>query len=79
MRKLALNRKQVGRGAIISFGPDVCVAAGIDQRSVDAKPIARALDRAFHNVSDAELATDLPHVAFGARFVLADTGVADHS
>jgi hypothetical protein len=36
------------------------------------------LDGTFHDVSDPELPTDLPHVAFGAGLVLLHTGVANH-
>src|SRR5262249_43023920 len=66
------------RGAIVGFGPNVRIGAGIDQFGVDAKAVAGALNRAFHDVSDAELLADFAQVAFGAGLVLAHAGVTDH-
>ena len=78
MGQLTLDCEQIGCGAIVSFGPDMRVGARVDQFRVDAKTIRDASHRTFHDVSDAELPADFAHVAFGARLVLAHTGVADH-
>ena len=64
---------------LTGFRPDVTVGTRVDQLRIDAKAIAGALHRTFHDVSDAELPADLAHVAFGAGLGWADTGVADHS
>src|SRR5439155_26346867 len=43
--QLALDREQVGRGTIVSFGPDVTVGACVDQLRIDANAITGALHR----------------------------------
>ena len=73
-----MDGEQIGRGPIVSLGPHMRVSARVDQLRVDAKTIPDALNRAFHDVSDAELLPNFAHVAFGPGLVLAHTGVADH-
>ena len=53
------------------------ISPGVDQFRINAQSIAGALHRAFNNISDVELTTDLPQVTLDATLVLTRAGVTN--
>ena len=69
----ALNRENVLRRerAIVTLGPEVPVAGGIDQLDIDMDLVARTLDPTFQDGSHSQLPRDL-FDAFAAGAILFD-------
>ena len=67
---LALDGEDIVERAVVVVGPELGGGARVDQVRRDAHLVARALDRAFQHVGDAELQPDLGQVAGGRRFCI---------
>src|SRR5262249_31929943 len=59
---LVLHVQEVGALLVKAFGPQMCVALGVNELRVKSKPFASVLHAAFEHVSHAEVATDLASV-----------------
>jgi hypothetical protein len=57
-----LQRKNVVRFAIITLGPDVCAAFGVNELPGDPHAISHLAYAALKDVAHAKLATDLLHI-----------------
>ena len=75
---LALDGENVIERAIIAFGPNVCVGAGIDQLRAYPHAATGPLHTAFQNMRDPELLRDVTQIAPDAALVLLHRGAADH-
>ena len=74
---LALNREHVSQIAIISLRPKMGVGAGVDELSVNANVIGRALHASFQQVRDTELLSDLTKIARDATLIWRHRSTAD--
>ena len=59
---LVLHVEKIGDGLVEALGPEMVAGLGIDKLDIDAQAIAAALNRAFEDVADVQLATDLLHI-----------------
>src|SRR5215831_15371257 len=59
---LVLHVEEVVALLVKAFGPQMCVALGVDELCVKSKPFAGVLHAAFEHVSHAEVAPDLASV-----------------
>ena len=64
--ELGLQDQQIAELPMVLFSPDVLSGAGVHETSTDADPIADALNRAFDDAGDAELAGEFLERPFGA-------------
>src|SRR5205814_2340001 len=75
---VTLDCEYVSQLAIVSFGPDMRVVAGIDQLRADPNFSVRATDASFKNMRNTERLRDVPQVSCRARSIGPDTGTRNH-
>src|ERR1043166_5248698 len=57
-----LQFEQLVHDSIVSFGPQVPTAAGVNQHATDTQALSCLLDTAVHHVPHAKLASDPPYI-----------------
>jgi hypothetical protein len=67
-RDFVLHVEKIGERLVESLGPKVMAEFGVDELHVDAHAGAAALDAAFEDVADVQVAADLPQID-GLAFV----------
>src|SRR5207249_10979167 len=77
LRKLTLNRKDVGQYAIKCVGPNMRIAGSVEKLHVDAHSIATPLHAALQDMSDSKLPGDYPQI-FWRTFVMLSGCARDH-
>src|SRR5437762_2891842 len=68
LRDLALHREQIIQIAVVFLGPDVRVAARVDQLRVHVKNRARSADAAFQDMRYTQIISNLTEISFAAIF-----------
>ena len=56
---LVLHVEEVGQRLIETFCPEMIAGFGVDELDIDARAIAAALDAAFEDIANIQLAADL--------------------
>src|SRR6266480_167453 len=69
-RDLTLNRKYIGKVAVISLRPELPVGSRIDQLRIDTYAIGSALNASFQYMRHAECRTNFAQVAWSAGLIL---------
>ena len=57
-----LHVKEIGQGLIEPLGPEMIARLGVDELHVDAHAVSAALNAAFEDIADVQLAPDRLHV-----------------
>src|SRR5207244_13305499 len=76
LRNLALDCEHLAQIAIVFFGPDVSVSAGVNQLRIQMNSGSIPAYASFQHVGDTQRVTDLTRVLFAA--ILHHAGATDH-
>src|SRR5262245_53133467 len=75
---LVLDSEHVRQIAIITLGPQILIAACINQLCVNTHTVTRALDASFYYMRDSELLTDLAQITRSSTLVMHYRRAPDH-
>jgi hypothetical protein len=55
-----LHVEEIGQGLVEPLGPEMIARLRVDELNIDAQAVAGALNAAFENIADVQLAADRP-------------------